>query len=327
MCVFASSTLTAAPITYQMFLPSVANNIYCPQAIHDRYVTTGPDGKLYPTWHPAVDPVTGCRFGHEHGADPRTSHANSAMPAFGYAAAQMGMVEPHEGFKVFVINQGDEYEGKVAPADYRLVFHMGTSGVKRYTQQHHSFEYDYVSHDGSGREAHVTGMADTGAAVGSTCDVPRKGGRDFSTIGCDDPYEIWSFAFDIVHPSDPYSDIMHVRLHLGGAVAAFDPVTTRDPADNARLVYTQRYRDPASTTDPLSPGSAYLGCQREVYAGPNYWSNQGKPTVYYTDAMGHVQPGPGPGLIRQEVSAATSASNEFFKYRQDFCSGGIRPPN
>ncbi len=310
-----------------VFLPLIANSGYCSSAVHDRYVTKGPDGKSYPTWHPAVDPVTGCMFGHEHGADPRLSLADSSMPAFGYAAAQMGMVEPHEGYKVFIINKGDVFENKVAPASYRVVFHMGTSGVKRYTERFHSVEYDYISSDGTGREAHVTGMADTGADVGATCDQPRKGGRDFSTLGCHDSYEIWAFGFEIRHPDDPYTDVQGVRFHAGGAVAVFNPVTTRDPNDNTRLVYTQDYRNPASGIGPLSPDSPYLGCEREMYGGANYWNNAARPTVYYTDVMGNVKPGPGAGLIRQEVSAVESRASESFKYRQDFCGNGIHPPN
>lgn len=298
----------------------------CPAWVHDQYVTTGPDGKEYPTWHPPVDPEYGCVFGHEHGADPRTSNADDSMPAFGYAAAQIGMNEPHEGFKVFVINAGDESEGKRAQADYRLVYHMGTSLVGRYTARFHSFEYDYVARDGSGREFHIYGMSDTTDKVGSTCG-PRQGGRDFSTIGCDDPYEIWSFSFRIKHPDDPYTDAMHVRLHASGSVAAFDPITTRDPADNSRLVYSQDYYYPDSGIDPTSPEARFQGCQREMYGGPNYWNNAGKSTVYYTDAYGNVQPGPGPNLIRQEVSASQSRLNEIFKYRQDFCGNGIHAPN
>jgi hypothetical protein len=299
----------------------------CPAWVHDRYVTTGPDGRLYPTWHPPIDPEFGCLFGHEHGADPRTSRADSSLPAFGYAAALMGMQEPHQGFKVFVINQGDISEGNPSPADYRIVFHMGTSGVKRYTAEFHSLEYDYISRDGSGREAHIYGMSDTGVPIGSTCDNPRRGGRDFSTMGCPDAYEIWTFHFSIMHPNDPYTDAMHVRLYASGSVAAFDPVTTRDPADDNHLVYTQDYRNPGSGVDPLSPQSEYQGCARESYGGPNYWDNAGRPTVYYTDPMGHVQPGPAAGLIRQEVSAVKGTSNEIFKYRQDFCGNGIHSPN
>lgn len=45
----------------------------CPKETHDKYSVVGPDGKLYPTWHPAIDPATGCKFGHEHGRDPKES--------------------------------------------------------------------------------------------------------------------------------------------------------------------------------------------------------------------------------------------------------------
>src|SRR5688572_18041237 len=45
----------------------------CSKAIHDSYSTVGPDQLRYPTWHPPVDPVTGCTFGHEHGRDPSGS--------------------------------------------------------------------------------------------------------------------------------------------------------------------------------------------------------------------------------------------------------------
>lgn len=301
----------------------------CPTWVHARYVTTGPDGKSYPTWHPPVDPEYGCLFGHEHGADPATSKADPSLPAFGYAAALMGMDEPHVGFKVFVINAGDiADDGRVAQADYRIVFHMGTGGVKRYTERHHSLEYDYIARDGSGREAHVSGMADTtGNPIGSTCTSPRGGGRDFSTIGCPDPYEIWPFVFNITHPDDPYTDVQHVRVSMSGSVAAFDPITTVDPNDLTRLVFSQEYHRPGSGVDPKSPEAEFLGCQREIYGGPNYWNNPGGETVYYTDVMGKVQPGPGPNLIRQEVSAGISRSNEIYKVRRDYCGNGIRWPN
>jgi hypothetical protein len=49
----------------------------CPASLHDSYSVVGPDGRLYPTWHPPVvpDPESGelCSFGHEHGRNPRRS--------------------------------------------------------------------------------------------------------------------------------------------------------------------------------------------------------------------------------------------------------------
>lgn len=301
----------------------------CPQWYHDRITTTGPDGQQYPTWHPAVDPASGCVFGHEHGVDPRTSKADNTMPAFGYAAAQMGMTEPHVGFKVFVIHYGqEEYPGRAARGDFRAVLHMGTSGVKRYTEQHHSLEYDFIARDGTGRYAHIYGMADTGNGTGSTCTNPRDGGRDFSTVGCQDPYEIWNNVnFRIKHPDDPFSGEMEVRAFLSMSAAVFDPVTTRDPANNDRLLYSQDYYRPGSGVDPLSTAADFRGCKREMYGGPSYWNNAGRPTTYWTDVFGNVQPGPGPGLILQEISAVKSTSGEVLKIVMDSCEPTVHAPN
>src|SRR5258707_8940848 len=57
----------------------------CPDSVHDSYTTIGPDGNVYPTWHPPVDPTFGCWFDHEHGSDPHqfVGFATTGMPAFG----------------------------------------------------------------------------------------------------------------------------------------------------------------------------------------------------------------------------------------------------
>ncbi|WP_125100003.1 hypothetical protein [Leucobacter chromiireducens] len=69
----------------------------CPVALHESYQTIGPDGKIYPTWHPAqvTDPATGrlCSFGHEHGADPRSSNIFDWVAAF-YAPSDLAAGEP-----------------------------------------------------------------------------------------------------------------------------------------------------------------------------------------------------------------------------------------
>src|SRR5579859_4939544 len=110
---WAQQVTITGPVSTDTQIPPQSGQL-CPEWVHDQYVTSGPDGNTYPTWHPPVDPQYGCYFGHEHGADPRTSRANADLPAFGYAAAQMGMVEPHVGFKVFVMNAGDSVESNVA---------------------------------------------------------------------------------------------------------------------------------------------------------------------------------------------------------------------
>lgn len=68
----ASAPKSAA---YGIWTPSQYDT--CSKALHDSYSVIGPDGKVYPTWHPpvVVDSSTGkeCTFGHEHGRNPKDS--------------------------------------------------------------------------------------------------------------------------------------------------------------------------------------------------------------------------------------------------------------
>jgi hypothetical protein len=253
------------------------------------------------------------------------------MPAFGYVGSIANDSEPHEGFKVSVANAGDVTEGRTVNADERVVFHMGTAGTKRFSTRFHSIVYDYVARDGSGREAHIQGMADTGDnnLDGSTCDQPRKGAKDFSTVGCNDPYEIWTgTSFQVIHPSDPYTDATHTRVTVTFSPAVFDPITARDPRDNSVLLYTQKVLGNRSI-DPLSPQATYRGCTRESYFGPNYWNNAGQTTVYYTDVFGHVNPAGQDAAhpLKQVISALDSTSNEQFKLLSNYCVPSIHAPN
>ncbi len=91
----------------------------CPQWVHDQYQTKGPDGKTYASWHPQIDPVYWCYFGHEHGADPAVFDAGFQLP-FGYAGASMGMHEAHPGFKVYVWDDMMGYR-------WMMLQHQGTS--------------------------------------------------------------------------------------------------------------------------------------------------------------------------------------------------------
>jgi hypothetical protein len=254
----------------------------CPQWYHDAITTTGPDGRQYPTWHPAVDPATGCYFGHEHGDDPRTSLANNAMPAFGYVGQLAGDDEPHAGFKVFVQNHGQVNDDQRTLAqDARMVFHQGTGGVKRFDTRLHSLEYDFKEVGGAGHELHVKGMADTGA-VGSICSRSASDNRTVVTLpgtGCPvtSLYEIWGVTLNVGG-----------KAQVNASFAAFDPITVMDPADHTRLLYTTTY------FPQFGPAN---GCDREAYSGPDYFYNPHGPTTFTTDAFGN----PG-GPIAQYVS-------------------------
>lgn len=126
----------------------------CPASLHRAFSVVGPDGKLYPTWHPptVVDPATGetCTFGHEHGDDPRTSDiyalvaeqlaspdfpAKSGIP-FGYVSEQLteyaganaGVATRHEdnvGHKIVVAN-----DVRLVRADPRGFVYTEVDGVR-----------------------------------------------------------------------------------------------------------------------------------------------------------------------------------------------------
>lgn len=111
----------------------------CDRTIHERYSVLGPDGKLYPTWHPPIDP-SGCGFGHEHGQDPRGSALARSIGAipFGYGNERLGGAgvsagyEEHGGHKIEWEN-GVIREGRVgglpvesaARCDYLIELHRG----------------------------------------------------------------------------------------------------------------------------------------------------------------------------------------------------------
>jgi hypothetical protein len=319
----AAATNSAQPAlvskTVLASLPAVDPAILgtCTAAIHDRYTVVGPDGQTYRTWHPQVVPIDPknpaagtCKFAHEHGDNPATSVANPNPPAFGYIGQMVGDLEPHEGFKVFVINQGTvNNEGGVAQNSTRLVFHQGTGGVKRFDTRTHSMMFDLVAPDG--HYVHVQGMADTGS-VGSICANPRQGKTVVVTTGCSitSLYEIWALAFNAGG-----------RATINASVGVFDPITVLDPNSlpgQRPLIYT------ANVFSKF--GTAFYGCNRESYAGPIYWYNGKGPTTFYTDAYGHLAA----SGLKQQVSANNTigirmSSIDFYqmKLRRSQCAGGL----
>jgi hypothetical protein len=71
----------------------------CTKTQHDAYAVIGPDGRKYPTWHPPIDPTSGCSFGHEHGRDPRGSElwkTGFIQQFFYYDANRNAVMDPSE---------------------------------------------------------------------------------------------------------------------------------------------------------------------------------------------------------------------------------------
>ena len=143
----------------------------CGRDVHDRYWTLGPDGRAHPSWHPPVDPATGCRFAHEHGSDPRTSpnYAFAGGTPFGFVHGGAGMGgdrrEDHVGHKVVVRNgygvvsgnpqDGSAADGTTAPiartgvtCDWLSKLHQGSHSDDALGDNAHEYYLNLVCDDG-----------------------------------------------------------------------------------------------------------------------------------------------------------------------------------
>jgi len=156
----------------------------CPASVHDAYSVVGLDGKLYPTWHPPVDPATECRFGHEHGRDPRGSklYGEVGNIPFGYANEQLDIYDPngmrhedHFGHKIEWENDVDmRIDDPVAGivfavrCDFLTKLHQGTHSKDAFTNNLHELVYHIQCTDRT--ELHITIMA----AIGTPGEFERS---------------------------------------------------------------------------------------------------------------------------------------------------------
>jgi hypothetical protein len=134
----------------------------CPKSLHDRYWVYGPDGKIYPTWHPAtdIDPANGetCYYGHEHGDDPSMTQLEGIDVPFGYVNEQLSPNDPnlqrnedHFGHKIFLANDLPmEKDGKIVTrCDIVVKLHQGTHSSDAFTNNFHELFYDTRCEDGT----------------------------------------------------------------------------------------------------------------------------------------------------------------------------------
>ena len=171
----------------------------CSNEVHARYWTYGPDGKVYPTWHPTRDP-SGCSFGHEHGDDPQDSplFGESGFPPFGYVSeVQVDSLpehshrhEDHVGHKVLVesvdVIQGDNAgnffppQGTVlADCDILLKIHQGTHSPDAFKNNVHELISNIKCNaNGQTVQADIAMMMPFGEAGGfSPSECPGFGGQ------------------------------------------------------------------------------------------------------------------------------------------------------
>jgi hypothetical protein len=153
--------------------------------VHDQYSTIGSDGYRYPTWHPPVDPATGCHFGHEHGRDPSGSDlytevgaipfglANQHLEAGGFGAPRN---EDHVGHKVEWENDmlmsisGAEQNVISVECDLLVKMHQGTHSPDAFTNNMHEVAYHIRCSDGTGFSATVLTPIGTPGELVVGCD-------------------------------------------------------------------------------------------------------------------------------------------------------------
>lgn len=315
----------------------------CPTWVHDSYKAQGPDGNMYPTWHPPTDPTYGCHFGHEHGDDPTSSPAMKGRKVlFGYASIKAGMNEPHVGFKVSVWNQ--EKNTHNTPNSHMnayavFVIHQGTAGAGRFTTVHHDFEFHYWN-PGDGREIHAHVLAPFGDLfVGCGANDPNG-----TTIDRGSFRGLMQVAADACFndPKSPYEDwITAIYLgrdaNYGGYEAYFDPhFAIFNPNTYCILsngACTLGYSDVRDNTgaDPAGTNSWFKGAKRETYMNQVWVTNAGKSTSLWTDPYG-VQVAAGTAnAIEQYVSAVNvkpqDPSNAFGADRNHDPDGSVHAPN
>ncbi len=300
----------------------------CPAWVHDRYTTTGPDGKQYPTWHPPVDPEFGCFFGHEHGDDPRTSvlFNEVGMPPFGYVNAIEGQrKEDHFGNKVFVVN--DDTRG----GSLLVKLHQGTHSADAFVNNLHELQYHYRHRDGRrldimilaafGKSGEIsTGCGANGGQIVQTGAPTNNLGAGVRSIPAPECYAL---------PNIPYEDWLsgnHITMPDGRELAYFDPHFAVfnpsryfDPGlannfgrsvDRCRQLTgtisgeCQSLKDnPSVTWD--SPASPFKGEKREMYENQNIITNAGGANIWYCDPYGHnASAQPFPGSVPQYISAS-----------------------
>ncbi|WP_422769652.1 cellulose-binding domain-containing protein [Plantactinospora sp. WMMC1484] len=200
----------------------------CSVEIHARYWTYGPDGKVYPTWHPTRDP-SGCNFGHEHGDDPRNSdlYSTAGWPAFGYTSEVMQDSMPesshrhedHVGHKVLSVNNTNVIQGDngssffppqgttIAVCDTLLKFHQGTHSPDAFSNNVHELLFNQrctASNGGQVTEARYNAMIPLGRAGGfSPSECPGFGGAFINVkpaVPADSPSDTRSLGRLITEP-------------------------------------------------------------------------------------------------------------------------------
>ncbi|AGY57495.1 hypothetical protein [Gloeobacter kilaueensis] len=166
---------------YGIWTPTVWDT--CSVDIHNSYSVVGPDGKLYPTWHPPVDPATGCTFGHEHGMDPSGFSAydltggvpfglaNEALDAYAPTTGSTDMRhEDHVGHKISYVENVASSTVRGNTCSILTHVHQGTHSADAFSNNLHEVSYYARCSDGTQFAVDVLASFGVGGQFLKGCD-------------------------------------------------------------------------------------------------------------------------------------------------------------
>jgi hypothetical protein len=278
----------------------------CTAAQHDAYAVVGPDHKRYPTWHPPIDPATGCSFGHDHGRDPRGSalYREVGDIPFGYANEQQAIYDPtmirhedHFGHKVEWQNDIPMHFGSQAAdalfdvrCDVLTKLHQGTHSKDAFTNNLHELVYHIRCTDGT--ELHITILT----AIGTPGQFERSCDRAVVVVGPATPpnspdgggVRIIPDRFcvdrDILVPAGQVSDFgaLHESWETSNSIRREDGHTLAHFNPYFQVSRPSRFYDPAL---PNTVGRPIDVCYEVTPAGEQV---QGTGSCYVSTANGTI---------------------------------------
>lgn len=244
----------------------------CTAEQHNQYSVVGADGKLYPTWHPPVDPQAGCSYGHEHGRDPRGSDLYRRVGdiPFGLANEALDTWDPtgprhedHVGHKIEWANDVAMRFGSDAAnaifevrCDVLAKLHQGSHSKDAFTNNLHELVYHIDCTDGT--EMHVTMLAAIGTPgqFERTCDgatvvvgpatpanSPDGGGRRRIP-------DRFCVEQEILRPAGQTSNfgVLHESWETSNRIAREDGRTIASFNPYFQVLRPSRYHDPAQAS-------------------------------------------------------------------------------
>jgi hypothetical protein len=134
-------------------------NKTCPAWLHDSWTAKGLDDRDYQSWHPQIDPIYWCYYGHDHGSDPS---AIGYAPAFRYIAyLNNNQQELYEGFKGFTIID------KANDIGWYINAHTESGVITRVCNRVHTIVVYAVKLSTKEKLVHLGYKGDFGAAIGT----------------------------------------------------------------------------------------------------------------------------------------------------------------